>query len=97
MIEMLITFVALYASIGNIVFVLWMASLLDDKSENPTILQILFMMIMCGPVVNTAAIFLIIFVYGFIIPAMWIYEKLGNKKKEEINCPCEDDKGCTLF
>jgi hypothetical protein len=79
---LIITSAAFYTLIGSIVFLLWAIGLTDDKSENPTILQTLFMMIICGPVVFASVIFLIIFVYGFIIPAKWIYEKLGNKKNE---------------
>jgi len=72
-------FIVFYNLIGVIVFLLWGVSMADDKAEEPTISQFVFMVIICGPLVIVFMVITSTIAYGFIKPAKWVYEKLGKK------------------
>jgi hypothetical protein len=75
--EALNIIVAFYIIIGFAVFVQYICGLIVDFEENPpNIKQIIFMIIICGPIPTGISIIVLI-MYIFIKPLIKIYEKLS--------------------
>jgi hypothetical protein len=76
----LISLFCFYNFVGLIIFFLWGVDLSNDEVDNPSILQFIYMTIICGPVVTIFTIISLVTAYGFVKPAIWVYKKLGKKK-----------------